>query len=367
MLRNILRRMPVLYSFARTIRIMAVNVYMFPKRFRINKVTKAKIDALNDFNGIRIWYLCVPVHNNLGDYAQYRCILNWINEFYSGCQCVEIPTAPLCYDYVGVINAIKSKMKKNDIIVFQSGYTSSNLHPDEKVHRRIVRIFRNNSIIFFPQTVRYSNNYEAKKTAYIYNNHKHLTFLARDEKSFSIANSLFNNVNIYLYPDIVTSLIGTTEIKKSKERDGILFCIRDDSEKYYSDNAIMKQFSELCEKNKNKWLDTTLNKGEKCDNKIFEKYIYEFSKYKLVITDRFHGTIFSLISGTPVIVLKTSDHKVSEGANWFLNVYPDMICKAENLEDANKKALRLLNNKKYVEVEPYFKHKYYDKLKSLIN
>ena len=367
MLRNILRRMPVLYSFARTIRIMAVNVYMFPKRFRINKVTKAKIDALNDFNGIRIWYLCVPVHNNLGDYAQYRCILNWINEFYSGCQCVEIPTVPLCYDYVGVINAIKSKMKKNDIIVFQSGYTSSNLHPDEKVHRRIVRIFRNNSIIFFPQTVRYSNNYEAKKTAYIYNNHKHLTFLTRDEKSFSIANSLFNNVNIYLYPDIVTSLIGTTEIKKSKERDGILFCIRDDSEKYYSDDAIMKQFSELCEKNKNKWLDTTLNKGEKCDNKIFAKSIYEFSIYKLVITDRFHGTIFSLISETPVIVLKTSDHKVSEGANWFLNVYPDMICKAENLEDANKKALRLLNNKKYVEVEPYFKHKYYDKLKSLIN
>lgn len=40
-------------------------------------------------------------------------------------------------------------------------------------------------------------------------------------------------------------------------------------------------------------------------------------KAKLVITDRYHGLIFSVITHTPVIVFKSFDTKISSGVKWF--------------------------------------------------
>ena len=41
------------------------------------------------------------------------------------------------------------------------------------------------------------------------------------------------------------------------------------------------------------------------------------SKYKLVITDRFHGAIFASITGTPCLALPTINHKIIESDFWF--------------------------------------------------
>lgn len=49
------------------------------------------------------------------------------------------------------------------------------------------------------------------------------------------------------------------------------------------------------------------------------------SHYKVVITDRYHGTIFSLIANTPVIIIKSTDHKVTTGADWFKGIYDDYV------------------------------------------
>lgn len=48
-----------------------------------------------------------------------------------------------------------------------------------------------------------------------------------------MAEEMFPDLPIRLYPDIVTTLIG--QYKYENERNGILFCCRDDSEKYYDD------------------------------------------------------------------------------------------------------------------------------------
>lgn len=37
----------------------------------------------------------------------------------------------------------------------------------------------------------------------------------------------------------------------------------------------------------------------------------EFAKYKMIITDRLHGMIFSILSNTPCLALDNSNHKVS--------------------------------------------------------
>lgn len=91
-----------------------------------------------------------------------------------------------------------------------------------------------------------------------------------------------------------------------------------------------------------------------------------YSKYKVVITDRYHGTIFSLVACTPVIVLKTTDHKVITGAEWFKGIYDDYLFRAESLEEAYIKLKDTITLRHEYKLKPYFKAEYYDKLKAEI-
>ena len=91
--------------------------------------------------------------------------------------------------------------------------------------------------------------------------------------------------------------------------------------------------------------------------------IERYSTYKLLITDRYHGTIFSLVAGTPVIIIKSTDHKVVTGAEWFRGVYDDYVYLADSLEDAFEIAERLYNEERDHIMQPYFEEEYYNKLK----
>jgi hypothetical protein len=74
-----------------------------------------------------------------------------------------------------------------------------------------------------------------------------------------------------------------------------------------------------------------------------------------------------LCAGTPVIILKTTDHKVTTGTDWFKGIYDDYVYVAEDLEDAYKIAHTVLEKKISYKLEPYFKTEYYDKLLNLFN
>src|SRR5690606_39434039 len=46
---------------------------------------------------------------------------------------------------------------------------------------------------------------------------------------------------------------------------------------------------------------------------VIEEFLQNIKRHKLVITDRYHGTIFAIAANTPVIVLGSTDHKLSSG------------------------------------------------------
>ena len=91
--------------------------------------------------------------------------------------------------------------------------------------------------------------------------------------------------------------------------------------------------------------------------------IERYSKYKLIITDRYHGTIFSLVAGTPVIIIKTTDHKVVTGADWFKGVYDDYVYLADSLEHAYELAVKIYDDDRTHNMSRYFDNEYYDKLR----
>ncbi len=357
MIRDKLKKWPLIYSLARNGHIVLSSILNFPIRLKKSVIFKNELKK-QITNKLRVWYFCVPVHNNLGDYAQYCCIKDWLSRNLPDRIIVEVPTSPIRYDYAGVLALLKRLINPEDIIVFQSGYTSSNVHPDEGVHRKIVDNFKNKTL-FFPQTVRYTSEREAKKTAAIYNRHGDITFLARDKVSYETAKRLFYKADVFLMPDIVTTKIGKRVY--DEKRSGIAFCIRHDSEKKYADESVKSVFQDISSEN-DIWTDTTLDNGEKCSEDLIESKIKQFSQHKLTITDRFHGTILSLAASTPVIVLGTTDHKVTEGAEWFLNSIPDYIKVARDLKEAHTIAKTMLNLNLENISEPYFENAFYKDL-----
>ncbi|MBE5839553.1 polysaccharide pyruvyl transferase family protein [Butyrivibrio sp.] len=318
-------------------------------------------------NKNNIYYCCVPEHKNMGDLAQYYCIKKWIHSNYENYNLIELPTRIL--NNRMILKKMKKSAKKGDIFVFQSGYTTHDIHPDHSIHKKMVLEFKDNKIVFFPQTVNFIKDSEGKESGAVFDSNSNVLFLARDDISYAIAKEYMNTTRIQLYPDIVTSLIGRKKL--TNERNGILLCMRNDLEKYYSDEQICELKRRL--ESSGMLVDCTDTESyvpfgelKKNFSKYFDEIITNFSKYKVIITDRYHGTIFSLISNTPVIILKTNDHKVVTGAKWFEEIYDSYVTVARSLDEACNIAETIYNDFEYRQLPNYFERQYYSKLKRII-
>lgn len=317
----------------------------------------------------RIFYLGITAHVNLGDLGQHYCILKWIQENYPDYSLVQFEADPVVYQKYDFIQRFKKVYRPQDIILFQSGYTTQDLGGYHNLmHEMVVEALPNARILMLPQTVFFRKEENKRHTAAILNKAHKMLFLARDFVSFEMAKLMMPDIKVIAYPDIVTTLIGTLNF--DNERDGICLCTRNDGEKLYTKEEIdelEKKFVENGVKvhQKDTQSNATITQIRSNLKQYIETEIESYSHFKVTITDRYHGTIFSLCVGTPVIIIKTTDHKVTTGADWFKGVYDEYVYVAKDLEDAYQKAkdmmLKDLDNK----LLPYFKTEYYDKLKDV--
>ena len=316
----------------------------------------------------RIYYLGIPAHANLGDLAQGMCIRSWLKKHYADYQIIEIETNALVNTHLSVLKRLQSDYKKDDIIVFQSGYTTTDLGGfADEMHRAVMGALPDAKMLMLPQTIFFKSKENETRTSKCYNSIKHMLFLARDEVSFEMAKQMFPDIPVKLYPDIVTTLIGTKHF--SYKRKGILLCCRDDSEKLYSSSDIVALMERLKDIDDVSSTDTTKHGNRREIVANAENYIWneieKYSMYRCIITDRYHGTIFSMIASTPVIVIKSSDHKVITGVNWFDGVYDGHIFRAEDLNHAFELVKQIYSSDIPEISNPYFEKQYYDKLPEL--
>ena len=236
------------------------------------------------------------------------------------------------------------------------------------MHQTVIQDYPNNKMVMLPQTIFFKSPKIQKLTSEIYNNHKKLVFLARDQVSYDIAQNIFSDIPVYLYPDIVTTMIGNYSFNEN--RKGILMCIRNDDEKFYNNFQIDILKNTLSSLDIIKQIDTTINSNINANTlhlrQIILNYIREFAKYKVIITDRYHGTIFALIANTPVIVIKTKDHKVVTGVKWFQNIYSENIVYVDDIMLVSNAVEQILKREKIQDNKPYFSTHYYSKLKSIL-
>lgn len=307
-----------------------------------------------------------PFHNNLGDNAQTLCIAELLKKEYPQYKVKFFTDGYLAFTGFKVIPYLSRVCRKDAMVMLHSGYHMTDLYMwVELANRYVVKSFRDRPILAFPQTIFYKSDKELKKAEEIYNSHPCLTIMCRDEVSFSFAQVHFSKCRLLLMPDIVTTMIGKYDFREN--RKGILLCKRNDKESKFSNAEIESLITRLGKFDTVEVADTTVMDSWATINKDLKKYLEnvwtEYSRYKVIVTDRYHGTIFSLIANTPVVVIPSNDHKVSSGVKWFPESFGDYVRFAPTFDDVESEVGRIFSKLQLDhKLPPYFSEKYYDGL-----
>lgn len=316
----------------------------------------------------RIYVFGAPRHSNLGDQAQSLCIEDWCRQHYPSYNIVIIDTPSIFQKDNYVIRKIRSIIRPNDKIILHSGYHTTDVWPFENyANVEIINHFPDVRIYVFPQTIHFEDEDNLMSTVEAYKRHGNVNLMCRDKISFNIAKKEFRDIDITLMPDIVTTLIGTQKYN-SKNRDGINMCFRNDKESKYGKNIEAMKEELLSITGNIEQTDTTVDIDpyfvQKNRKRVIFDQIHLMSGKKLTITDRYHGTIFSIIANTPVIVLGSTDHKLSSGVKWFADrVFSDLIYFASSTKEAVKIAKKVYGTYDYENnVTQYFNEHYWNKL-----
>lgn len=301
----------------------------------------------------KIFIFGTPLHKNLGDHLITIAERKFIENIKVNYPIFEIPSDI----YIIFKNKLKNIINVADIIVINGGGWMGNLWPeDELLMQDILKTFNKNKIIIFPQTIYYDSNKPNCEQIKILSKKsieqvKNLTLCVRDRNSYNFAKEEFIYTDILLLPDIALSYYeGFPSNILEKKRNIVGICLRNDREVESDIGVIDKIKYILVEYGLTLNYTDTINKS-----RIFElereKYCYEkineFSKYKLIITDRLHGMIYAYLAGTPCIIFDNKTKKVFGVYNeWLKNANNILtVTKTTDFEIVNKFIFAAINEK----------------------
>lgn len=256
-----------------------------------------------------------PKHGNIGDHAILVSEEILLKENFSEYKIITLESS----FFMKKLNMLKKIVDDNTLLLMQGGgYIGSLWVNEEEMFRKAITEFPNNKIIVFPQTIYFSDDEEGTKiyneSKKIYEENKNLTICCREEYSYKYMKENFPKVKTILTPDIVLY----NDFKEfGYERKDALFCLREDKEK------VNNSFVEIEEELKKHRLDihytdTVIKKNVYNQKyKAFNNKLKEFSKYKIVVTDRLHGMIFAYITKTPCIVFENTSYKIKGVYKWI--------------------------------------------------
>lgn len=274
--------------------------------------------VIQELNARRNKYIIIfgsPIHGNLGDHAISCAERVFIEKHFPECGVVEVSSLSYCYspsDYQKVISP-------DDILMITGGGFLGDLWENEDIFvKNVIQSFPNNSIIVMPQSVFFRNEEKLFETQRFLSNYPNLFLFAREVNSFQLFCNLYEKKRVFLVPDMVLSLERKTD--QHLLRNGILLCFRRDKEKtMHSSLEKLICDSILSNSIKYRYIDTVDPRiiSFKARNKQLNKKLDAFSKAELVITDRLHGMIFSVITHTPCIAIDNLSRKVSGVYEWI--------------------------------------------------
>lgn len=281
----------------------------------------------------RIYIFLAADYGNLGDVAITFAQNTFIHNKNQEAEVVEIPISKT---FAG-IKAVKNILKKDDIITIVGGGNMGDLYDDiEYLRQLVIKSFKKNEIVSFPQTIDFSNTKYGQARLSIakrvYNSHPRLTLLAREQVSFERMKSYFPKAKVILTPDIVMTLDKREPFEKRK---GAVLCLRDDKEKLVSHLTAELHKALTDAQYDITYKDTHIGRDRLSPKEIEEELNTIWSTFRhaeFVVTDRLHGMIFAFITGTPAIVLPNNNFKVASCYEWIKDCGFIVMAKEESAE-----------------------------------
>lgn len=259
----------------------------------------------------RVFMLDMPEYVNMGDQAIALAMRAFVEKYLPECEIFEIEE-DLFPKY---IRWLKKNVNEEDIICLTGGGNMGTMYQRyEAIRRIVVRMFCNNRIFVFPQTVTdkadslYSRK-EWKRAKRVYEKAVNLTIMAREQASYDFLKSRLS-CDILAVPDIALFLNNSFPINENRT-DTVGICLREDNESVLTSEdkeRIKSSFPKVEE------FDTVLSEHKRINSEnrreTVERMLQMFVKYRLVVTDRLHGLIFSYLTNTPCIIQPSKTGKV---------------------------------------------------------
>lgn len=256
------------------------------------------------------------------------------------------------------------KLDSSEIILLQGGGNFGDKYTNHQYFRELViKKYKNNKIIMFPQSVHFEDEKNFQKTVEIFKSHDNLILCARDEYSHNLFQTHLSNCENLLLPDMAfcSELKLNNNISPSEK---FLFLKRNDSELRKEDHISfdLKKFDVLDWPTHNKsffrkkhilWMIA----NRKISNLIYSNSLFKnfdknwglippmkreayiqlginfLSPYRANISTRLHGHIYSILLGIPSVFLDNSYGKNSRFYDVWLKDIPHSYF-AENHEEA---------------------------------
>jgi exopolysaccharide biosynthesis predicted pyruvyltransferase EpsI len=303
--------------------------------------------SLDEGKTMRLILFELPCFDNLGDHAIAYAGKQFLEDYIKRNTHMQLFIID-GWDTIDAINQLKKEIAPEDIIFCQGGGNIGNLYPFAETFRnKILMAFPTHRIIIFPQTIYFTGDEEGQqakiKNIGIYSKCKRITICARDNSSYNMMKDYYGEgVDVIEMNDIVSYL--DKSLCTSTNRDKILLCLRSDKE-----SALTKEDKKLlqlyCEGLTDKLLVTDTVTGIDISRDEREKVLDEkwkiFGSSRLVVTDRLHGMIFSLITKTPCVVLGNNHHKVKSTYETFKEC--EYLYYADSVSDAKRIINEVLN------------------------
>lgn len=312
-----------------------------------------------------------PFHENLGDHAQSLCAREWIQENYPGYDVAILDSRSASRDDFALVRRIASQIDERDLVFLHSGYHVTDLYPIELgLQLAVIDHVRNNDVVALPQTIHFNDPVVLDEVAEAFNAHGRVTVLCRDQSSYETAQQKFTGCELLLYPDIVTRRIGATAVPGAHERHGIQLCLRRDVESVYVASGQVPGLERALSQIAPTTITDTNSDLSPLHIRLRLKSVLtaewrKFSRHRVTVTDRYHGVIFSLIAGTPVVALGTTDHKLRSGISWFpTELFGKHIVFAESVEEAVTLAAEFHRSDEFPVLPRYFEQNYFSRLKA---
>lgn len=295
------------------------NLIPLEHKHRLVSHLRAKELALP--KGPRAFVFLAADYGNIGDMAITSAQQAFIKQYLPEHKLVTIPVGATRE----VIRSVRRQIQPQDVITLIGGGNMGVMYPEvESLRQLVISSFPQHRIVCFPQTLDWDNSPKSdralRQIVRSYTRHSDLHVFAREIQSHHKLAELFCHypqVKVHLAPDIVMSVTASSLATRDEaSQNHILRCLRADKEAALSS----AQYSLLDAAMANTRLKVehtdTLIAGSNldadfCATALADK-LSQFRAARLVVTDRLHGMIFCLLTGTPCLVLSNSNQKIQQ-------------------------------------------------------